>query len=66
MTLTRDAGGEVWPSDDRAAISDTRACPECGRPQHYTGTELGWCHDATFDTWHCADPETWHPGKVDA
>ena len=33
---------------------DTRTCPDCGRPQHYTGTELGWCHDALIDTWHCA------------
>ena len=26
-------------------IGDTRACPDCGRPQHYTGTEYGWAHD---------------------
>ena len=36
------------------AIHDTRACPDCGRPQHYTGAEMGWCHDALIDTWHCA------------
>ena len=38
------------------AIGSTRTCPDCGRPQHYTGTELGWCHDALIDTWECADP----------
>ena len=44
------------------AIGDTRWCPDCGRPQHYTGTEAGWCHDAGWahddltDTWHCNDP----------
>ena len=37
-------------------IGDTRACPDCGKPQHYTGTEYGWAHDALVDTWHCADP----------
>ena len=43
---------------DGPRIGDTRVCPEsgCGRPQHYTGIELGWCHDALTDTWHCADP----------
>lgn len=37
-------------------IGDTRACPDCGRPQHYTGLEHGWAHDAAVDTWDCADP----------
>ena len=39
----------------RPAIGSTRACPEpgCGRPQHYIGTELGWCHDAAFATLAC-------------
>ena len=36
-----------------AQIGWTRACPDCGRPQHYTGIELGWCHDATFATLAC-------------
>ena len=41
---------------------DTRTCPDCGRPQHYTGIEAGWSHDAGWahvdltDTWHCNDP----------
>lgn len=35
------------------AIGATRACPGCGRPQHYTGIELGWCHDAAIDTLTC-------------
>ena len=46
-----------WP------IRDTRACPGCGRPQHYTGIELGWCHDATWATWDCADPRKLRPGE---
>ena len=29
MDLTRDAGGEVWPSDDR---SEPYQCDCCGRP----------------------------------
>lgn len=33
-----------------------RRCPDCGRPQHYTGIEHGWAHDALIDTWRCADP----------
>ena len=37
-------------------IGETRACPDCGKPQHYTGIELGWVHDALVDTWDCADP----------
>ena len=32
---------------------DTRTCPDCGHPQHYTGTEYGWAHDARVDTWLC-------------
>ena len=43
-----------------AQIGWTRACPDCGRPQHYTGIELGWCHDALIDTWHCNDPAKAH------
>ena len=46
----------VYTNPFMPAIGATRACPDCGRPQHYTGTELGWCHDALVDTWHCADP----------
>lgn len=44
------------------ALGATRACPDCGRPQHYTGHENGWAHDAGWyhdnpaDTWDCADP----------
>ena len=34
---------------------DTRACPDCGRLQFYTGTGYGWTHDALADNWHCAD-----------
>ena len=34
-------------------VGAQRACPDCGRPQHYTGTEMGWCHDATFDMLAC-------------
>ena len=51
-------GGNVYPTYGQhlPAIGATRACPDCGKPQHYTGVELGWCHDATVDTWHCADP----------
>ena len=41
-------------------IGDTRVCPDCGRPQHYTGIELGWCHDALTDTWDCNDPRRAH------
>ena len=43
-------------SIEHARIGSTRTCPDCGRPQHYSGVELGWCHDAAVDTWHCADP----------
>ena len=39
-----------------ACTGDTRACPDCGRPQHYTGHENGWAHDALIDTWECNDP----------
>lgn len=39
-----------------AGSGGTRSCPDCGRPQHYTGIEYGWAHDALIDTWHCADP----------
>lgn len=35
------------------AIGDTRACPDCGKPQHYTGIEMGWCHDAAIDMLSC-------------
>ena len=52
-----------WNTDKwAAAIGETRICPDCGRPQHYTGIEAGWSHDAGWyhddlvDTWHCADP----------
>lgn len=38
------------------AVYMTRACPDCGRPQHYTGIENGWCHDVLVDMWNCADP----------
>ena len=34
-------------------IGTKRACPDCGRPQHYTGTEHGWAHDAAFATLAC-------------
>ena len=37
-------------------IGDIRTCPDCGQPQHYSGVEVGWAHDALVDTWHCADP----------
>ena len=46
--------------DQRPRIGDTRACPDCGRPQHYTGAELGWCHDALIDMWDCSDPARAH------
>lgn len=40
------------------AVHDTRTCPDCGRPQHYTGTEYGWAHDAVIDLMYCcASPE---------
>ena len=32
--------------DTHPRVGDTRDCPDCGRPQHYTGAEAGWCHDA--------------------
>lgn len=35
-------------------VRDVRACPDCGRPQHYTGTEYGWAHDAVIDLMRCA------------
>lgn len=48
--------GQALANPAHSAIGSTRACPDCGRPQHYTGTEAGWCHDALVATWHCADP----------
>ena len=48
MTVIRYAPGTFKP-----AIGDTRACPDCGKPQHYTGAELGWCHDALFAMLAC-------------
>lgn len=50
-----DPYGNMITSTHRQ-IGDTRACPDCGRSQHYTGTENGWCHDALVDIWECADP----------
>ena len=49
-----DRGACPWC--DRPAIGATRTCPDCGRPQHYTGREVGWAHDALIDTWHCCSP----------
>ena len=57
MSYTRDCQyEEEFVTATRPPAGGTRACPDCGRPQHYTGIELGWCHDALVDTWHCADP----------
>ena len=38
----------------RPLVGQVRACPDCGRPQHYTGTEHGWAHDAAIDLMRCA------------
>ena len=47
--------GENWSACEHCgpAVGATRVCPDCGQPQHYTGTENGWCHDATFATLAC-------------
>ena len=65
--VTDDEGTEHWqftqPDDcDRLGrmhhnttrVGTVRACPDCGQPQHYTGTEHGWAHDALLAMWDCA------------
>ena len=57
MTLPKVIGpdGKISPAYiAEQFIGARRLCPDCGRPQHYTGTEMGWCHDALTAMWDCA------------
>ena len=53
ITRYGSTGRTIGEAVAAPAIGGTRVCSDCGKPQHYTGTENGWCHDATFATLAC-------------